>query len=131
MGLLGRDEILQADDLAVEDVEVPEWGGTVRVRTMTGAERDVFEQSVITRRGKKVDVIMRDMRAKLVALCLIDDEGEILFSESDVRALSNKSALALNRVFEVAQRLNGLTETDIEELTGNFQIGQNGDSISD
>ena len=32
LNLLSRDAILQAQDLPHEDVEVPEWGGMVRVR---------------------------------------------------------------------------------------------------
>lgn len=51
--------------------------------------------------------------------------------EADVKALGRKSALALNRVFEVAQRINGLTEEDMEELAGNLENGQSEDSTSD
>ena len=35
MALLTRDEILAADDIKTEDVEVPEWGGDVRVSVMS------------------------------------------------------------------------------------------------
>ena len=48
----------------------------------------------------------------------------------DVKALGKKSSLALNRVFEVAQRLNGLTERDMEELAGNSKSDRSDDSIS-
>ena len=44
VGLLNRSAILDAEDLKHEDVEVAAWGGTVRVRMMTGAERDEFRQ---------------------------------------------------------------------------------------
>ena len=111
---------MQADDLAHENVDVPEWGGTVRVRTLTGFERDAFEQSVITRRGKQVDMNLENLRAKLAALTIVDEDGERLFSEADVQALAQKSAAALSRVFTVAQRLNGLTNEDVEELAENF-----------
>lgn len=130
MTLLSRDQILQADDLTHEDVEVPEWGGTVRVRTLTGSERDAFEQSVITRRGKQVDMNLENLRAKLAALTIVDEDGERLFSEADVQALAQKSAAALSRVFTVAQRLNGLTDGDVEELTENLSGGPNGASTS-
>jgi hypothetical protein len=42
---LTRDAILQAPDLQGEDVAVPEWGGTVRVRGLSGAQRDAYEAS--------------------------------------------------------------------------------------
>ena len=47
MTYLSRDAILQREDIKTEDVEVPEWGGTVRVRGMTGVQRDAFEASLI------------------------------------------------------------------------------------
>jgi len=52
MGLLTRDAILEAQDLQHEEVYIPEWGGSVRVRTLTGAERDAFEQSIVDQRAR-------------------------------------------------------------------------------
>lgn len=117
--LLTRDAILQAQDLPTEDVEVPEWGGTVRVRALTGAERDAFEQSVVEMRGKSTRMNLKNIRAKLVALTVVDEDGKRVFSDEDAELLGRKSAAALNRVFEVAQRLSGLRPEDVEELAGN------------
>lgn len=117
--LLTRDAILAADDLSFEDVPVPEWGGTVRVRTLSGTERDAFEASIVEQRGKKSSVDMRNIRAKLAARTIVDEDGKRLFSERDVELLGAKSASALQRVFEVAQRLNGLSDGDVEELVKN------------
>lgn len=128
--LLGRDAILQADDLSWEDVEVPEWGGMVRVRGLTGAERDAFEAEMVEQRGKKVRMDMQNFRAKLVVRSVVDEEGKRLFSDKDAPQLGQKSAAALQRVFEVAQRLSGLSDTDVGELVGNFDDGQSDDSIS-
>ena len=110
MGLLGREQILGAVDLPTVDVDVPEWGGTVRVRMMTGVERDAFEAATITRHGKKIEQNLANIRARLVALCVVDEKGGRLFSEADAEALGKKSAAALNRVFAAAQQLNALTE---------------------
>jgi hypothetical protein len=127
---LGREKILGADDLASEDVAVPEWGGVVRVRCMTGAERDRFEESIVDQRGKKTRVDMGNIRAKLVAATVVDEEGARIFSDRDVEALGKKSAAALNRVFEVAQRLSGITDDDVEELAKNSVGGPSDGSIS-
>lgn len=117
--LLTRDAILQAVDLPHEDVEVPEWGGVVRVRGLTGVERDKFETSIVIRKGNKTDVNTENMRAKLVALCVVDEEGKRVFSGGDIKLLGQKSAVALDRVFSVAQGLSGLQPEDIEELEKN------------
>lgn len=131
MALLTRDQILKAQDLPTEDVPVPEWGGTVRVRALTGAERDAFEQSIVEQRGRSARMNLQNLRAKLVALTVVDEEGNRIFSDSDAKLLGKKSALALNRVFEVAQKLSGLTSEDVEELTKNSESDQSEDSTLD
>jgi len=131
MGYLTREEILGAEDILYEDVPVPEWGGTVRVRGLSGTERDAFEASIVEMRGRKTHVDTRNLRAKLVARAVVGENSQRLFQDGDVRALGEKSAAALNRVFEVAQRLSGLTEADIEELTKNSEGDQSDGFTSD
>src|SRR5574337_1084901 len=106
---LSKDQILEANDLRTEEVAVPEWGGSVRVRTMTGADRDAFEVSMMTilPDGSRRPNIS-DMRSKLVALTVVDDAGALLFGLDDVPVLARKSAAALDRVYQAAQRINGL-----------------------
>ena len=115
--MLNRSAILSIQDLPFEDVDVPEWGGTVRIGTMTGAMRDAWEQSLVVPGQQKADT--RNIRAKLVAACAITDTGSLLFQEADIPALGNKSAAALDRLAKVAQRLNGINSTAKEEARGN------------
>ena len=129
--LLTRDAILQAQDLHYEDVEMPEWGGTVRVRTLTGRERDAFEQSMLNEKGKNTKTNLRNIRAKLVALTVVDGEGKRIFNAADIELLGEKSANALDRLFDVARRLSRLTEKDTEELAKNSDNDQSDDFILD
>lgn len=131
MALLTRDQILAADDLKRETIEVPEWGGEVIVRSLTGAERDAFEDSVVKQRGKSRELNLRNARARLVSLSLIDEAGNKLFTDKDVDLLGRKSAAGLDRVFAAAQRLSGLTEQDLDELAKNSESGQSDSSTSD
>lgn len=130
MAILTREQILQADDLKREMVEVPEWGGEVIVRCLTGTERDEFESALIQFKGQSYNIKLANARARLTSLSVVDEAGERLFSEADVVALGQKSAAALSRVFEAAQRLSGLKPKDMEELLKNSPSGQNGGSIS-
>ncbi len=116
MKALTRDAILSADDLKTESVKVPEWGGTVIVRELTGAERDTWEASVVKTNGTKVKIDSHNMRAKLAALCIVDDDGRRLFTEKDVVKLGDKSAAALDRVTDVARRLSRIGEDELESL---------------
>lgn len=116
MSLLTRDQILSVDDNKQETVLVPEWGGEVIVATMSGFARDRLEASVVGSNGGQN---LTNVRAKYVAASLVDEKGEMLFSEGDVVKLGKKSAAALDRIFAVAQRLNHITDADVEELAKN------------
>jgi len=128
--LLNKEQIKSVSDLETQDVEVPEWGGTVRLKSLTGAERDRFEASVVQGQGRNTTVNMQNLRAKLVAQSAIGEDGKPLFTEEDVKWLGEKSAKALNRLFNVAQQLSGLSESDVKELAGNFKDARSDGSTS-
>lgn len=114
--LLTRDAVLQASDLQHEDVPVPEWGGTVRVRMLTGLERDALASSLVGPDGKPD---MADYRWRMLAATMVGEDGQRLFSADDVRALGSKSARALDRVFAVADRINQIGAPAVEAALGN------------
>lgn len=116
MAILSREALLNATAPPQEIVKVKQLGGDVIVRGMTGEERDDFEASLIIGKGRNRDVQMRNMRAKLVAYCCIDESGKRLFSEADAAQLGKTRADVLNKLFGVAQRLSGISEEDAEEL---------------
>lgn len=129
-GLLSRDAILAANDIRTVDVAVPEWGGAVRLRTLTGAERDAFETASVRTSGKHVHTNLVNLRARLVAACAVDEHGARLFSEADVKALGTKSSAALDRLFDAARKLSRIGEDDVAELTADFTPAQDGGSTS-
>ena len=124
MNYLTKSEILQAKDIQTEDVSVPEWGGIVLVRGLTGRERDSLEASMIEGKGKNAQVNLINLRAKLVARSIVDEAGKRVFEDADIPALAQKSAMALTRVYDVAQRLSGITPEDVDELTKNSEAAQ-------
>lgn len=118
MTLLSRSQILDSQDLLTEDVDVPEWGGTVRIRALTGIERDRLEASMMGKDGRPSAAKLANFRARLVATCMVDEDEQPVFGTADVAALGAKSAAALERVSNAAQRLSGLSDADVDELTG-------------
>ena len=122
--MLTKEAILAADDLPRERVNVPEWpegghDGEVCVRTMSGVERDHFEQAVSDARGTRNHVDFAGLKALLVVLTVCDDQGQPLFCVDDAGALNAKSAAAIERLYKIAARLNALLPEDAEELVGN------------
>jgi hypothetical protein len=127
---LTRDAIFAVSDIQTEDVFVPEWNGTVKVRGLTAAERDVYETSIVSQRGKNVELNRQNIRAKLVALSVVDEAGVRIFADTDVRKIGEKSAAAVDLLYGVASRLSGLSKDDEDELAKNSESGQNDDSPS-
>lgn len=114
--LLTKDQILNSEDGKTIDIDVPEWGGSIRIATMSGFARDQFEGSLIGKGGGTNTV---NIRAKLAAATIVDENGALMFTEKDVAALGKKSAAALDRVFEASQKLNRISDSDVEELAKN------------
>jgi hypothetical protein len=127
---LSRDAILGADDRRYEIVEVPEWGGAVKLRSLTGAERDDFEARSLVGKGDNQRVNTRNLRARLIALTAVDEHDAPLFQAADVIKLGSKSAAALARLFDAACKLSGIGEDDVKELEEGFDDAQSEPSIS-
>jgi len=129
MSLLSKREILEAHDLGHKDIEVPEWGGTVRIKRITALERDEFERenSKKNKNGEQ-EMAMDNFRARYCSFVMVDETGERLFSSADVENLGAKSGKALQRIFTVAMDLNGIGVAELEALTKNSEPGLSDDS---
>lgn len=130
-----RDQILATPRAGYADVDlsdIPGWG-SVRIKDLTGNERDRIEASCVVERlvtdskGKrkiKKDTSIEGLRAKFVAACAVDENGAPLFSEADVKALGDLNARALDRIFTAIQERNGLRAEDMDVFVENFSEGQ-------
>lgn len=113
------DELLTATEIRVEEIYLPEIRKKVRIRALTGRERDAYEQSMIVGKGPNQTTNTRNARAKLAALTLVDAQGRRLYDDRDAAKLGNLPAIVLERIFDRARKLSGITTEDLDELTGN------------
>lgn len=121
------DELVQIQDRDYRDVEVKEWNMTVRLAVMTGADRDSWELSMLKADGK-VD-FQGFNRAGLVGRCIVNEQFERIFTTPDqIKALAKKSAVVIDRLFDICQELNGITDDDLDELEKNSETVLNEDS---
>lgn len=124
---LTRDGILNAVDVQIEKVFVPEWGDEVIVRGLTGDELDDFQGSIrqfrptFDGKGMEPVLVQQGMRAKLLVKCLIDEAGKRLFTDQDAPALGAKNGAVIDKLYDVAARLSGLSEEEKEALEGNSE----------
>lgn len=113
---LTKEQILKAEDSRQEVVEVPEWGGSVIIKSMTAVERDKFEMETNQDGGRN----LANFRARIAAACLYGDDGKLLFTNhAEVEALGKKNGAVMTRILEACQRINGSTEEAVETLEGN------------
>jgi hypothetical protein len=129
--ILNKDLILQANDQVIEKVDVPEWGGSVYVRSLSGTERDAYEASIIGTSANRDVPNLKNVRARLAVMTICDESGKRLFSDDEAATLGEKNTTALLRVYVTAQRLSGLTSKGVSELLDDLKKGRNGDSTSD
>lgn len=125
-----RDTIFGSQDLVIEELFIPEWNSTVRIRSLTAMERDEFEHSMLDQRGRRTKIDAHNIRAKLAVLCLVDGNGARLFKNEEYLQLGLKNASALSRIYNKSQELSGVTDEDIEELAGEMKSDPKGVSNS-
>ena len=102
-----RETILAAVDVQTQEVTVPEWNVTVKVRGMTGAERAKFINDAGNDKGG-IDPV-RGYPSLVIQSAFDPATDEPIFTAADRDALMTKSGKAIDRVADVALVLSGLT----------------------
>jgi hypothetical protein len=121
---LSKAAILAAKDTKVSaPIPVPEWGGDVFCKTLSGTERDAFEESYSENK-------MKAFRCRFLVLTLSDDKGERLFTDSETADLGKKSSVVINRLFDTAWNHNAFTTEAVEALGEGSPEGQSDGSTS-
>jgi len=111
--------ILSAVDTVIEPVNVPQWGGTVYVRSMTLP--DYTEVEFFIAQQDKTAKRYEETRILLLSKTLCDADGNLLFTDpDDIEALKTKNAGILDRLWEKACDLNniGASAQKLLELIG-------------
>ena len=112
-----KDKIRAAKDFKSEVVDCPEWDMQIEVRTMRGVDRARMLKSSSNDKG---EVVGEMFQAYLIAISSYDPAtGERIFSEDDVEWIQEKSVDVLDRISEVAMRINGLDKKTIEQTEKN------------
>ncbi len=125
--LLTKDQITQSDDRPTLELEVPEWGGSVRIRTLSGSQRDAFEAGILDKNGNATRLV--NLRARFCVLVLVNEDGTPMFT--DAAQLGDKSANALTRIWETGREFNRMDTDAIESAEENSEAALSGSSGSD
>lgn len=109
---LTAEQITAAKDFRIEPLEMPAWGGTVYVRSLSLRDGRVF-QSVSASAAQGTFNI--DDMVKIVAVTLCDADGRRLFSDDNIEALVEKGLDNIRVVFDKAVQVIGLTKSGVDE----------------
>ena len=124
---LNLDEILKVNDAVKIKVIVPEWGGSVYLKSMTSLDRDRYEALVMKSKQNGSLKAWEGLRARVVANCLCDEQGVRIFPEdtNDWQKLNGKNSAIVSMLFEKCMTISGLgaeaegeSENDLRSLTG-------------
>jgi hypothetical protein len=99
---------------------VPEWNCTVYIRSITAQELDSWQAETYQLNGTNVETNMTNIRARLVARCLVDEHGERAFTNEQAHELGAKNNQVVERLYKVATKLNAVTKKDVEDLAKNL-----------
>ena len=109
MALLTKDQIAGADDRKSSELEVPEWGGSIKIRSMSGAQAETYIKSAQEISG--LDAVML-----LVSFSVVDEKNELMFpSPEDLKVLGEKNMLVMKRVADECIIVNGLNQEVVAE----------------
>jgi len=132
--LLTAEQILAADDIETRTVPVPEWGGAVLMRTMSGKVRDSYNEIVQSRlvgKGKNRKVgSYKGLTVSLLHKCLVKQDGSPLFKREQLIAFQEKSSEVIGRLQKIAIEMNGLSDEEVEDLAGKSETDLSGESGS-
>lgn len=110
MALIGKQNVLSADDFQYAIIPVPEWGGDVRVRGLTAAE-----QAIISKKINESNT--NDLAVIVTIMACVDENGERIFENGDKDALKARSYAVLDRIARKILELSGAGDADSIENT--------------
>lgn len=111
--LLNKEQIFASQDVKTETVSMPEWGGEVTIKAMSIGDQIEFER--LNKKSKDTSNIV----CNTLMYCCIDEKGERLFTEEDLKHLEKKSFRAIEKLFKACLELNALSADSLEKEAKN------------
>ena len=115
--LLTAKDILAADDMEYIDVDVPEWGGTIRLRDLNAKDR-IEMRAVFFGDGSGETPAMEKM-ATLLSKCIVNENSERVFTQDQIKDLEEKNPKIIDKLFGVAADLLGISTQSAEDAKKN------------
>jgi hypothetical protein len=123
--LLSADDVLAADDRRYDIVDVPEWGGKVRIRSLSAAEALEW--------ADKNEKAPNTAGVRMVLISACDGDGKLIFTDRHIEALKGRSNKAMKRLVQRALDLNGFSDDEKAKMAAEQaknDSGETADAVS-
>lgn len=133
MALLSRNQILEAKDIKTKDIEVKEWGGTIRIKQLSAKEYNDITMNMVNIRkmaAKQLsfkkdenledainELAIKNKKILLIIKSVVDENMKPLFTEADMELLYQKNTNVIDRIIAEIEELNA---DSIEETKKNL-----------
>lgn len=117
-----------APPLARETVKVPALGDEVIVSEMSAADRDAYDREAAKLREAGADGV--GIRARFLVRCLRNPDGTMMLRADEAAVLSKFPPSVLDPLIEVATRLNGMGQKEVDKTAGESAGAPSADSPS-
>lgn len=101
---LTKQEILAKNDVSFIEMDVPQWGGVIQFRSLTGDEAIEFGQRLENLDTKQEAII------DLFTVSVVDENGDRIFDAGDIRQLRKKSWAVFLKAQTKLLEFNGYNE---------------------
>lgn len=119
MSILNKQEIINIKDIYFEEINVPEWNGSVRIYMLNAGERLDFENTVSAGKQKSGLTFDANLLVTLVSLCLKDENGAPIFEIDEIDELRKKNFRVIKRLADKCMEINALGEDAEQESKKN------------
>lgn len=117
-GLFSRDALLGPAKRRFATVEIADLG-KVRIRSLTEGERSRIEASMCGKDGKPSLSKMLDLKCRFIVDCVVDADGNQLFSNSDISSIRQQDSRITNALVEAIEAHCGWSERNLESIEKN------------
>lgn len=122
MALLTREQILEAKDIQTKEIDVPEWGGKLRIKQLSAKEYSDITMNMVNIKKiaakqiskKNADDVedainenaIKNQKILLIIKSIVDENMKPLFTEADMELLYQKNTNVIDRVISEIEQFN-------------------------
>ena len=122
MKIANRNALLKLCERRYINLELEDAGITVRIQSLSEKEKSTYETVLIAKSGRGIlRERLQDATRRLIALCLVDENNERIFLDSDVNQIGEMDSFVSSRIYDACQEHCGFNKGDIEDTVKNSE----------